>query len=61
MKNLVHGIKANSDYITKVASEFNNKLFDLENAFVNVSEILTNQVNQATLLRSQFTKLKKFS
>lgn len=58
MKNLVHGIKANSDYITKVASEFNNKLFDLENAFVNVSEILTNQVNQATLLRSQFTKLE---
>ncbi|XP_062603682.1 uncharacterized protein LOC134265486, partial [Saccostrea cucullata] len=58
MKNLVHGIKSNSDYITSVATAFNNKLYNLEAAFTNVSEILINQVNQATLLRSKFTKLE---
>lgn len=58
MKNLVHGIKANADYITSVATSFNNKLFDLESAFTNVSEILINQVNQASSLRTNFAKLE---
>lgn len=47
MKNLVQSIKANSDYMTSLATSFNNKLIDLESPFTNVSEIFINQVNQA--------------
>ena len=58
IKNLVQGIKSNADYITMVATSFNSKLLNLENSFTNISEILINQVNQATTLKTKFNKLE---
>lgn len=58
IKNLIRGIKDNSNFMLKMTTAFHNKFFELDHSFANLSEILITQVNKATTLMSKLDKLE---
>ncbi|KAK3103915.1 hypothetical protein FSP39_022884 [Pinctada imbricata] len=56
--NLLNGVKINSQNINVLASTFNAKISQLEQAITNISALLVQQVNEANVLRSNLNNLQ---
>ena len=58
MNNLMKGIKTNSMAISTMSEMVNKKFLNIEQAYMNMSRIIVQQVSKASTLRDTFNKLE---
>ena len=58
MNNLMKGIKTNSMAISTMSEMVNKKFLNIEQAYMNMSRIIVQQVSEASTLRNTFNKLE---